>query len=493
MPSLPPYVHDVFVSYAHVDDQKLPEADTGWVTLLVDNLRQLLTQKLGRQENLALWMDHQLAGNVELTAAIDSAVRGSATILIIMSPGYKASRWCGSEMAMFLEAARARGNAASRVFLIEKDAVDKPAKLEDFKGYRFWRRDPHSGVPRTMGYPRPDYDSEPQYYLLLEDISYQLAQEIKRHQADPVAVPPFPDPARPDDRPTVYLAEATDDLDSVHAEFKSYLEQARVRVLPEAWYPRDPGEFRAAARADLAAAKVFVQLLSTAAGKRPRDLPEGYVGLQYALAEADDLPIMQWRSREVDVAKVTDVAHRALLESNTVTNESLVEFKKRVVQAALRPAKPAAQPQAGADRFVFVNAEQADLPLDDKIGQVFDRYQIGYALPLESEKAAEVRASLREHLLNCDAVVLVYGKTRATWVTAQLHESRKILSERSRKPLIGVLEVPPAPKDKLNVHLPYLRQIICHAGVSEVELKRFLDELATDAPPTEVPHAPANL
>jgi len=42
--------HDVFVSYARVDDEPLPGAADGWVCLLTEALRALLAQQLGRAE-----------------------------------------------------------------------------------------------------------------------------------------------------------------------------------------------------------------------------------------------------------------------------------------------------------------------------------------------------------------------------------------------------------------------------------------------------------
>jgi len=38
---VPPFEHDVFVSYAHVDDDPAPGADDGWVSTLVGGLETL--------------------------------------------------------------------------------------------------------------------------------------------------------------------------------------------------------------------------------------------------------------------------------------------------------------------------------------------------------------------------------------------------------------------------------------------------------------------
>jgi hypothetical protein len=38
---LPQYQHDLFVSYAHVDNEPLPGAEMGWVTNLIHGLKLL--------------------------------------------------------------------------------------------------------------------------------------------------------------------------------------------------------------------------------------------------------------------------------------------------------------------------------------------------------------------------------------------------------------------------------------------------------------------
>ena len=43
---VPNYKNDIFISYAHVDNERLPGADAGWVTTLVSALKKSLAQKV---------------------------------------------------------------------------------------------------------------------------------------------------------------------------------------------------------------------------------------------------------------------------------------------------------------------------------------------------------------------------------------------------------------------------------------------------------------
>lgn len=52
--------NDIFVSYAHVDDEPLPGVEQGWVRTFVAAFRTYLAQELGRRESVRLWMDYEL-------------------------------------------------------------------------------------------------------------------------------------------------------------------------------------------------------------------------------------------------------------------------------------------------------------------------------------------------------------------------------------------------------------------------------------------------
>lgn len=124
MAYVPKYEQDIFVSYAHVDNQLLPGADAGWVTTLVKGLKIKLSEKLGRKENYSLWMDPQLDGNVPITSEIMDTLRSSATLLIIMSPGYLASEWCHREKNAFLNTVKEQVRSGSRVFIVERNKIE---------------------------------------------------------------------------------------------------------------------------------------------------------------------------------------------------------------------------------------------------------------------------------------------------------------------------------------------------------------------------------
>ncbi len=110
-------VQDIFISYAHADDEIQLGAEAGWVTTFVDELKKLLRRKLGGN-GASVWMDHQLAANEQVTVTLMGSVARSRTIVLFMSPGYSMSDWCQKEIGCFLETNRATKNKEN-VFIVD--------------------------------------------------------------------------------------------------------------------------------------------------------------------------------------------------------------------------------------------------------------------------------------------------------------------------------------------------------------------------------------
>jgi hypothetical protein len=246
-------------------------------------------------------------------------------------------------------------------------------------------------------------------------------------------------------RPTVFLAEATDDLDAQRDAVQRYLEQAGVRVLPVTLYSRTPAAFQQALDSDLAQSTLFVQLLSGVLGKKPPDLPQGYVRLQCERARALGLPMLQWRSPELDCTAIQDAEHRALLEGETVLATRLEELKLTIVQRACCPPTPS--PTRPINALVFVNAEAEDDTLAQEVGEFLARNGVASVFPLRGGQPSEVRQDLEHNLLYCDGIIVVYGSIPLLWVRQQLVYCLKQAFRRDQPlKVFAVYEGPPEPK-----------------------------------------------
>jgi hypothetical protein len=474
MPYVNGYQHDVFVSYAHIDNVPLG-TERGWITNFVAYLKNLLDKGLGCRE-VDVWMDHELTGNEPFSARIESALTNSAILLVVASPSYLASQWCARERNAFLTAVSRKATAGARVFRVDLDRfepADFPSEFRELLGYPFWALDQNRN-PRTLGVPVVDAKRDPDYFTMLTKLRIELGKELKSLRAAQSGHAAAPE------GPCVFLAEVTDDQDDQHDELDAYAKQAGLTVLPESWYPReDAAAFQQRMAADLARSKAFVQLLSDLPGKKPPGWSSRLPVVQFEAAKRAGIPILQWRSRGLDLEKLKTVSpeHHALVTGPDVRACGIEEFKGAVVAEAMRTPKPRPTAPAGAANvMVFVNSDSSDRELALEVCHILGEEGYGYAMPLleETSKPAEVREDLELNLATCNGLIVVYGNTPVTWVRRQLAQGRKILSQRDH-PLdaLALMVGPPAEKQEVGYQLPNMRSVDCRLGLKRELVTTF--------------------
>jgi hypothetical protein len=476
------YEQDIFISYAHVDDEPFdavgPDKSLGWVATLVRHLENHLAQEIGRREAFTLWKDkYNLQGNDKLTTEIATKLRQTGVLVAILSPGYLASTWCRDEAHLFTQ--HFADNLAGRVFVVERvpladDAV-APQGLTGRRNYRFWYLDGDK-KPRTFGQPMSEQD-EIQYYRQVEDLARDIHQQLKRMAASPAA--PIQGSAvasvignGPNASAVVFLAEVTDDLEFRRDEVRRYLEQQGALVLPQTTYPLGRVEFEAGLNTDLARGGVFVQLLGPTPGKRPPDVPDGYGWLQFDCARRHGMQVLQWRSPELDLNSIESPRHRELLEFQTVHATPLESFKSAVA-AALAPPPPPPTPRATGDQpLVFLNTEPRHGEIAAKIRDAI-RSRAALIEPLRAGTAEEVREDFEQNLIDCDAMVMVYADN-AGWARAQLRAYRKQVPRREHPVrAIPVIDAPADTKPELGFYLPEIVVIDGRNGVGPEVMARL--------------------
>jgi hypothetical protein len=472
MAYVPDCDHDLFVSYAHLDN----EGESAWVSTLVRLLATETRQRLGTKD-LSIWIDEQLDGNHPLTPEILQAVRRSATLLIVMSPSYVASEWCARERNAFLSLAQ-DCVATGRIFIVgyrDTDRTAIPREFGDLKGYKFWAQDPAAGgVTRPLGLTD---GKEAGYLNGLFNLSDNLARKLKEMRAARTS-PTEPGPSRSAEY--VFVARSTEDLEPREEELIGYLTQAGLSILPETWYPDDNEHaFEAAMKADVGRSAVFVQLLSKWPGRRTRFAGgRRFPVVQHNIARAAGALILQWRDLADDPASVTDEEHRELLDGARANG--FEEFKRSVAEAARRkPRQPRHRP---ANVAVFVNADRDDLGMARELSELLAREGVECYWPIMGGSPEKVRQDLEENLKACDGLILIYGATEPSWVRDQLRQGRKILSQRERElSALAIYLGPPPQKQELAVALPHLVTLDGRAGITPQTLHQFVARLTQEA------------
>ncbi|MEO0999653.1 MAG: hypothetical protein AAFW69_03455 [Pseudomonadota bacterium] len=470
MPYVDAFANDVFISYAH--DDNIDDIDgQRWVTNFVKLFTAFLRQRLACRNELKIFWDHNnLHANRDLEEALEEEARNSAVFVAISSPAYLTGTYTIRELEAFV----GRPGASEGLFGLE---ILPPNAMEDYHPalnakirFPFYRAGGEGGAIQMTLDPRAHRDEYMQAITrFVEQVKIRLL-DMKKTGAAPAPAPaqagfsapaqaaaPAATPAANGANGTVLLAQTTDDLDWEREQVRSSLAQFDIRVLPEFDYPQGGAEFTEAFAADLGEAELFVQLLGRSAGRRPSDLPEGYLVHQFHAAEGAGKPILSWRHPELDLEQVGNPDHRALLSGETVIASGLESFKSDI-QKRLEALR--APPKMPRSALIFVGADRADNDLAERLSMALAKRNYPVALPVYEGTAEDIQRDLEENLIDSDHVVFVHGAAPATWVSGILRRFNKLMAQREAPPSkTALVKAPPPKEDSVRIMLPYLEVI----------------------------------
>lgn len=503
-------VQDIFISYAHSDDEIQLGAEAGWVTTFVDELKKLLRRKLGGN-GASVWMDHQLAANEQVTDTLMESVTRSRTMILFMSPGYLMSDWCQKEIGSFLEINRATKNKEN-VYIVELDSTERKSwhpRLQELTPIRFWRQD-RDNVTHLLGWPVPNPDPDDPYWLNLNKLAHFIADYLKAHpaadkpdiqnaamrHADTGLLKSPPVSLSPSNKKLIWIAEPTDDLIDQWESLTEALRQAGVDLRPLGLdtYPRSTeAEFIASLKADLNDADLFVQLLSQIPGRHPKDCSTTYTALQSSAANVISrqrrCSFLQWRNRDIDLDQVHDEAHRSLLTGAIACG--FEEFRQRVLAAVQSLNQPSSVKPSTTyhdeSLAICISAHKADYDLGLQVRDIL--VELGadafttQTEPAPDQTPSEFNMQLDEVIANSEGMIIVYGQTPPVWVQAQYMRARKALAQKHKGLWSALLDGPPVDKPSAGVAGRNLMMLECRHGGFHDEVERFVNTLR------EVSHA----
>jgi hypothetical protein len=462
-PTEMPFDTDVFISYAHLDNQPLTAGSQGWVSDFHEALGKRLGEVLGKAPRI--WRDPKLQGNDVFAREIEERFGKTAVLVSVITPRYLESEWCRRELSEFWEAARSTGGPVvgnkARVFKVVKTPVERtrmPPPIEPLLGYEFYRLQPGTGRPlefnRVYG-----PDAERDFWVRLNDLAYDLADLLERIEqpgASPVA-----------EKPTAYLATATADLQPQHDALRRELLRHGYGIRPDRELPLRSPDLEAAVAEGLEKSRVSIHLIGADFGVVPEGGADSQPAVQALLAAA--------RARVAGLVRLVWIAPGAasddprhgaflaalredpapgpgsdLLETRF---EDLMNLTLARLTAAERPAPPATAAAPGLSPRVYIVCDKRDL---DAVGPLrrylFDR-QLEATLPAFEGDETALREDHETQLRDCDAVLIHHGAGSELWLRQKLGDLRKLAALGRATPLRAaavLVAAPPTPaKERL--------------------------------------------
>jgi hypothetical protein len=286
------------------------------------------------------------------------------------------------------------------------------------------------------------------------------------------------------------LAEVTDDLLASREQVRRSLEQAGLRVLPEAVLPPGAAEYAEAVRAEVARAKLSVHMLGTFYGRAPRGGERSYTRLQYDAAcevlKGGGPPVLAWLKRgSADEAEplqrefILDLESGPEAAGDAASSFELfqvgLEELKESILARLRPPEP----DPSDNPFFYISC----LPDDSEKAQRFLSClrHSNFEGVVSPAGGASDEAMLRKHhranLRRCDVFVTMYGRAPEAWVSEKVLEAREVALSRKKKQMKLTVFAMPDGKPDLGVWVRNLRLWKAREDFGCEEVKRCLQEI----------------
>src|SRR5262245_41988080 len=278
------FENDVFVSYAHINDQALTEGQPGWISSLHRALQVRLEQLLGKEAKI--WRDLKLQGNDIFSDRLLETLPKVGVLVSVLSPRYVKSEWCQRELNAFLQASAQSGGVRIkdklRVFKVVKTPIPReqqPTELQATLGYEFFTLERDSGRQRELG-PMSPPDAQSLYWVKVGHLGHDIADLLNVLAGQLAASPSAP----PASKGTVYLAETASDLRDRRDAVRRELLGQGYSVLPDEPLPLVEPDFSKAVRGHLDKCKLSVHMVGENFGVVPDDTTESIVVLQHELA-----------------------------------------------------------------------------------------------------------------------------------------------------------------------------------------------------------------
>jgi hypothetical protein len=454
MSHVPGFRHDLFLSYAHLEDQT-------WLSGFEAALRQALRDRLGQDPST--WQDTgQLRIGENWQTEIEEAIDRTAAFLAIVSPAYLNSSWCQRERRRFLE--RVAGGGLPGPALEERflKVIKSPSEdgaheslLPKIQYVSFFR----PGTERTGHVPLNPGNEE--FTLRMQETAHGIATLLRAMRRSRQAV--FV--ATPND-------EGVDDADALRAELQAQGFNVRPEGLLDASFADD------FVKRELEAGVLAVFIIT---GRY-----DPFIERELRLASELGKRLLVWlhpSAAKPDAQQEKLIA--GLRSGNDIPDDAtLLERVSgrdmiREVLEALKPRAAATAPQARVNPWVYLLYDPTtslDSNLATTVRDSIAAEKLEVFVPSAGATTAADRLEQHKRLLReCDGVLLCRGAVPAPdqWLFQTVPDVLFAEQQLSRPPMLSkgfLLAEPTALRGLPNV-IPLTDPILPE------HLKPFLDPL----------------
>lgn len=443
--------YDVFISYAHGDDEV-----SDWVKHFAKHLEKELKNQLRIKEDcstevdVVVWKDNQLPQQGNLSERLKHEIKASSFLLVIMSELYFRSEWCEKEGTMFVNSLKDKSDL--RIFIVEKEKTDKekwPRYLKTTSGDPFlsqpFYEEVDVGDVETIPMKTPQGSADPRMVRIMKkfcnglssqlfDLKHLIHVDIKEQSKK------------------IFLAISPEGRARGHRAKLSALLAAHkdIIILPHP-EPNTKEDFEEALITQLPQCSLFVQVLDSSKGLYLSDRSTGFVGHQYIAAKEKMKKVLQWMDPGLDAEDLEEGAYKDFLlqleplhDNGTIFTGSIDDLAQKIYDQ-LQKVEPSTKQLAKSACFVAIKSDIQDRDYAVNIvGKALKGVQsdllMNLILPGQETKAKE----LDDLIELSDGVIFVWGEVEPRWVINEIRRFHEVTPQKARVSALAICD--PYPK-----------------------------------------------
>lgn len=469
---------DIFISYAHIDDESLIEDQKGWIADFHRVLSIRLSQLMGRKP--MIWRDLELQGNHIFDQQIVDQFTQVAVMISILTPRYVKSEWCSREVDEYYEACQQNIgfslNNQARIFKVIKTPVkveQHPEKIRNILGYEFYTTDPVTGRTKELS-QSSGRDSDALYWDKLDDLANDVSsflESLEYVDSDSPTVN-YKQTKEESKALKIYLAESSYETKELRDSLRRELQESNYIIYPDKQLPLVDNSLNACINEYLQSCDLAVHVVGENYGIVPEGSQKSLIEIQNDLASSlsvvTNIPRLIWVPdgfKPVDdrqkafIAKLNEgregVAGAELIFSSLESFKDILFDKIEVVESQLKAKESAAAKAAEAPtlsqsvstsisstsvsnddpKIVYLICDLLDIdsikPLEDYL------YDQGFEvlLPIFEGEESLIRTDHIENLKMCDVAIIFYDRANEIWLRSKTRDFLKISGYGRSKPL----------------------------------------------------------
>lgn len=433
--------NDIFISYAHLDNQPLMRDAEGWVSQFHRALEVRIDQLLGRKSTV--WRDPKLQGNDYYEDTIVDTLPMAAVLVSVFTPRYVHSASCTTELGQFCETLKNNGGLRfhdkTRIFKVLKTPVpldEQPEDIRDFLGYEFFKVDTVTGRVREFNQVF-GHEAEREFWIRLDDLAQDLCQLLRwlEHESPVTA-----SGVMPGLKDTVYLASCSSDVRDRYDDVKRDLIAHNYRVVPDRPLPLDTEQLKPVLQEYIQQSRLSIHIIGESYGIVPDGTDHSIIQLQNeaAMAREEDADFSRliWIPPGLETKDsrqerfIEELRSDPRIQSGADLLETPFEDLNTQIHNILAPVnvddniekKPRVPTEV---QSIYLMCDARDVKNVTPVADCLFDLGCEVVLPAFQGDEAEVRADHEENLRGADGVLIYYGSPNELWLRNKLRERRK--------------------------------------------------------------------